>query len=91
MPRGHKTTITLVLTPEETQQLLSLTRRTKAPAGLVARAKAILRIAHGETVSATADTLGKSRRFVYKWCERYQATRLAGLHHQHGPRTMHEK
>lgn len=45
----------------------------------VVRAKVILRLAEGHTVSAIGREVGLERRIVRKWGERFQHKRLQGL------------
>jgi transposase len=69
--RGRKSSYTLTLAPEELVELTALVRRHNAPAGLVARARALLLVAEGKQLSVVAQRVGKSRRYVYKWLVRY--------------------
>ena len=79
MARGRKTTLEIHLTPEERRTLMSWQRSTTIPAGLAKRSRIILLLADGEAISHIALIVGISRRFVYKWVNRFLAYRLDGL------------
>jgi hypothetical protein len=79
MARGRKTSLTLALTPEERHTLLAWQRSTTIPAGHARRGRIILLVADGVPISHIADTVSISRRFVYKWAERFLRERIAGL------------
>jgi hypothetical protein len=67
------------LTSEQREELEALMRRPSAAAGLVKRARAILRLAEGESVSATGRLVGMQRRHLYKWIDRYRCQGVLGL------------
>ena len=79
MARGRKTALTIHLTAEERQTLLAWQRSTTIPAGYARRGRIILLLADGVPISHIADTVGISRRFVYKWARRFLHDGLAGL------------
>jgi hypothetical protein len=79
MARGRKTSLTIPLTPEERQTLLAWQRATIVPSGVSRRARMILLLAEGRSITAIAATVGISRRFVYKWAQRFLAQGVAGL------------
>ena len=79
MPRGRKTALTLHLTPLEGETLQAWQRSSTVRAGLARRGRMILLLAEGRTISDIALTIGISRRFVYKWVQRFQAQGLEGL------------
>ena len=79
MARGRTTALTLTLTPEERQTLLAWQRSTTVPAGRARRGRIILLVAERVPLSHIADTVGISRRFVYKWVTRFLHERVAGL------------
>jgi DNA invertase Pin-like site-specific DNA recombinase len=79
MPRGRKTTLTISLTEEEQQTLQSWQRSTTIRAGRAKRGRIILLLADGRSVTQTADIVGISRRFVYKWAKRFLQDGLEGL------------
>ena len=79
MARGRTTSLTIRLTPAQRQTLLGWQRATAIPAGLARRGRIILLVADGVPLSHVAATVGISRRFVYKWVQRFLAKGLEGL------------
>ena len=79
MPRGRHTSLTIHLTAEQRQTLRSWQRPTTIPAGRARRGRIILLLANGVPLSHIADTVGISRRFVYKWAKRFLQDGLEGL------------
>jgi hypothetical protein len=79
MMRGRRTSITIRLTPAEHRTLLAWQRSTTIPVGLARRGRILLLLADGVTITAIAATVGISRRFVYKWAQRFLQEGLAGL------------
>ena len=79
MTRGRKTSLTISLTPEERQTLLAWQRSTTIRAGLRRRARMILLLADGVAITDIALRVGISRRFVYKWVQRFREQGVAGL------------
>jgi transposase-like protein len=79
MARGRKTSLTLRLTVAERQTLLAWQRSTSLPAGLARRGRILLLLADGVPISHIASTVGISRRFVYKWVQRFLQEGLEGL------------
>jgi len=71
MARGRKTSLTIRLTPAERQTLLAWQRATTIAAGRARRGRIILLVADGMSISEVAATVGISRRFVYKWVQRF--------------------
>jgi CRP-like cAMP-binding protein len=84
MARGRKTSLTIRLTPVERRTLLTWQRAT-VPAGLARRARIILLLADGVTITDIAATVGMSRRHTYKWIQRFVQEGLEGLHDKPGP------
>jgi len=89
MARGRKTSFTIRLTPAERLTLLMWQRATTISAGLARRARLLLLVADGMTITAAAATVGLSRRHSYKWLRRFVQEGLAGLHEQ--PRHDHRR
>jgi len=96
MPRGRTTSLTIRLTPTERQTLLAWQRATTISAGHARRGRIILLVADGMSITDIAATVGISRRFVYKWVQRFQQGGLAGLadqpgrgHYRREPRQHH--
>ena len=79
MARGRKTSLTLRLTPAERQTLRAWQRATTISTGLARRGRVILLLADGMTITAITKTVGISRRFVYKWVQRFLEQGVAGL------------
>ena len=71
MARGRKTSLTIRLTPAERQMLQAWQRATSISAGHARRGRIILLLADGVPISDIAATVGISRRFVYKWAQRF--------------------
>jgi Homeodomain-like domain len=89
MARGRTTSLTIRLTPEERLTLLRWQRATHIPAGLARRARLLLLLADGMTITAAAATVGLSRRHTYKWAHRFVQRGVAGLADQ--PRAHHRR
>src|SRR5262245_53244704 len=62
------------------EELHALLRRPSAAAGLAKRARAILLLADGYTVSEVGHLLPMQRRHLYKWAERFRQHGIAGLY-----------
>ena len=84
MARGRKTLLTIRLSPAERQTLQAWQRATTIPAGRARRGRIILLLAEGMPISIIAARVGISRRFVYKWVQRFLAQGIAGLADQPG-------
>ena len=84
MARGRTTALTVSLTPTQRRTLLTWQRATTIRAGLARRSRIILLVADRMAISEVAATVGISRRFVYKWVQRFQQKGLAGLTDQPG-------
>jgi transposase len=79
MARGHKTSLTIRLTPTQRRTLLAWQRATTIAAGRARRARMIVLVAAGMPITDIAATVGVSRRFVYKWVQRFLENGMAGL------------
>ena len=79
MPRGRTTSFTILLTPAQRQTLLEWQRSTAISAGLARRARLLLLLADGLTITDAAATVGLSRRHTYKWIQRFVQEGLEGL------------
>ena len=84
MVQGRKTSLTIRLTPTERQTLLAWQQATTGSAGVARRARMILLLADGRTITDIAATVGIGRRFVYKWVQRFLQARLEGLANKPG-------
>ena len=67
------------LTGDQRQTLLAWQRSSTVPAGHARRGQVILLVARRMPISHLADTVGVSRRFVYKWVQRFLQDGLDGL------------
>jgi DNA-directed RNA polymerase specialized sigma24 family protein len=90
MPRGRKTALSVQLTPAQRQTLLAWQRSTAIPAGLARRGRMVLLLTEGMTITDIARTVGISRRFVYKWVQRFLEQGVEGLANKakRGPRRV---
>ncbi len=79
MARGRRTSLTICLTPAQRQTLLAWQRATTITAGLARRARILLLLADGVTITDIAATVGISRRHTYKWVQRFIQAGLEGL------------
>jgi hypothetical protein len=79
MARGRKTSLTIRLTPAERRTLLAWQRATTLSAGRARRGRIILLMDDGMTITDIAATVGLSRRFVYKWVQRFCENGVEGL------------
>jgi biotin operon repressor len=79
MARGRRTSLTIRLTAEERQTLQVWQRSPTIPAGLARRSRILVLLGEGVSISQIAALVGVSRRFVYKWVQRFQQEGLAGL------------
>ena len=84
MARGRITSLIIRLTPAERQTLLAWQRATTISAGRARRGRIILLLADGVPITAIAATVGISRRFVYKWAQRFLEQGVDGLADKHG-------
>ena len=79
MPRGRKTALRIRLTPAERRTLMAWQRATSISAGRARRGRIILLVAEGMPITEIAKAVGMSRRFIYKWVQRFHQAGLAGL------------
>jgi winged helix-turn helix protein len=79
MARGRKSSIRLVLSPEERTTLEHWQRSPTMPAGLVRRGRIILLLADGYSHTQVARLVPVQRTVVRKWARRFLAQRLEGL------------
>ena len=79
MARGRKTSLTIRLTPAQRRTLLAWQRATTISAGRARRGRIILLVAHGVPITDIAAMVGISRRFVYKWVQRFEEKGVEGL------------
>jgi hypothetical protein len=79
MARGRKSSLRIVLSPEEHAILERWQRSTTVAAGLVRRGKIVLLLATGYSHSEVGRAVGVQRTVVRKWAKRFLAQRLDGL------------
>ena len=79
MASGRTTALTIHLTPADRQTLLVWQWSETMPARWARRGRIILLLADRVSISDTARTVGISRRFIYKWAQRFLTAGLAGL------------
>jgi len=84
MARGRKTSIHMELSSQQKQQLESWLRSTTQAAGLVRRARIIVMLARGDSISHISRTVGVARHHVAKWAKRFLQDGMAGLHDKPG-------
>lgn len=77
--------IRIELTDQERAELERVARSWALPHRNVVRAKIVLLLADGRSISGAASDLGQERRIVRKWAERFVRKRLRGL--EDAPRT----
>ena len=76
---GWKTPIQIKLDESERAELETMSRSHSVAHGLVVRAKIILGVAAGRSLSKVGREVGCGRRIVRKWAERFCRRRMAGL------------
>ena len=84
MARGRTSSLTIHLTPAQRRTLLAWQRSTLISAGRARRGRIILLLADGVPITDIAATVGISRRFVYKWAQRFLEKGVEGLVDQPG-------
>lgn len=80
----RKTKIVISLSTEERTELVGWQRSTVMRAGVVRRARVILLLSAGTPVSHVAQTVGMTRKNVYKWANRFLEKRMDGLADKEG-------
>jgi len=79
MARGRKSSLRLVLSPEEHHTLERRHRSTTRAAGLVRRGQIMLLSAAGHSHAPVAAAVGVQHPVVRHWARRFLAQRLEGL------------
>src|SRR5713101_7912558 len=79
MACGRTTSLTIRLTSAERRTLLAWQRATTISAGRARRGRIVLLLADGVPITDIAATVGISRRFVYKWVQRFLEKGVEGL------------
>jgi transposase len=75
----------LVVTEDERDELISLTRRHRTAQAIALRARVILTCSTGLESKSVADVLGVSQQMVCKWRKRFVEQRLDGLYDEPRP------
>jgi hypothetical protein len=73
----------IVLTQEEREELQRLARKNKVMVCFARRAKVILALDEGKSISETARLIEMERRHIYKWIGRYKEGGQLGLNDLH--------
>jgi hypothetical protein len=76
---GWETPIRIELEASERTELEVMARSHAIPHGLVVRARIILGVAAGRSLTAVGKEVGRGRRIVRKWAQRFSRKRMAGL------------
>ena len=76
---GRKSPHAVTLTEEERNELNRWMRCPKMRSGLVRRARAVLLVCEGKSLSETGRMVGMGRRLVRLWVCRFNAKRIEGL------------
>ena len=79
--------VALVLTEDEQDELVALTRRKRSAQQVAMRARIVLACAGGLANHVVAARLGVSRQMVCRWRVRFAAQRLDGLYDERRPGT----
>jgi len=82
--RGRKTSLHVVLTAEERDQLEQRLRCTTTSLGLARRCRAILGVADGRPLVEVARGVDLIEKHVRKWVQRFLKSRLDGWHDRPG-------
>ena len=84
MSSGRKTGLVVSPSLEVQRQLESWQRSTTIPSGLARRARVILLLSSGVSVSEVSRRVGIERCHVYKWARRFIQQGIDGLHDSPG-------
>jgi len=87
---ARKSSIHIKLTNEERFEPERRARSLTAPHRIVVRAKVILMLAEGQSISGTAVQVGRGRRIVHKWAKRFVRKPTGPANHlkRYLPRSM---
>jgi hypothetical protein len=84
MARGRKTGLRVELSPEQRRELEHWLRCSTIRASLARRARAVLLVAEGHSISHVSRTVGMRRRHVATWAKRIIAQGIDGLQDRPG-------
>ena len=82
--RGRKSIHVVALAEEERDELKRWLRSPNMPSGLVRRARAVLLVSEGNSLSEAGRMVGMGRRIVRLWVCRFNAQRIEGLEDKPG-------
>lgn len=82
--RGRRSPLVVTLSEEERNELDRWLRCTTIPAGLARRARVVLLVADGNTITETARLVGFSCKIVRRWLVRFLEKRIDGLSDRQG-------
>ena len=82
--RGRKTSLHVILTEEERDQLEQRLRCTTTSLGLARRCRAVLGVADGLPLVEVARLVDLTEKHVRKWVQRFLKERLDGLRDRPG-------
>lgn len=77
--RGRKSPYVVILTEEERNELNRWVRSPTMPSGLVRRARAVLLVSEGKSLTETGHIVGMGRLVVRRWVCRFIKQRVDGL------------
>ena len=77
--RGRKSPNVVALTEEERSELNRWIRSPTMRSGLVRRARAVLLVSEGKSLSEVGRMVGMGRRIVRLWVSRFNGQRIEGL------------
>ena len=78
--RGRRTSLVVLLSAGERDQLEQWVRATRTPVGWVRRATMVLKVAEGERVRHAARIAGLTEKHGRKWLVRFVEKRIEGLY-----------
>jgi hypothetical protein len=82
--RGRKSSFVVRLSPVQKSDLESMVRSTKLAAGLVRRARLMLLVDEGQSLTGAAALVGLTVRNARKWVRRFLVDGVDGLRDQPG-------
>ncbi len=82
--RGRKTSLHVILTEDEREQLEQRLRCTTTSLGLARRCRTVLEVADGLPLVQVARLVDLTEKHVRKWVQRFLTDRLDGLHDRPG-------
>ena len=77
--RGQKTSLNRTLTPEDEQRLRALVRKRKIAVDVHQRARAVLLLSEGKSITMISTYIGVSREHINRWLRRWDTRGWEGL------------